>query len=212
MREFPRPGELQALFGDLDIYLFDQLLKGRITAASRLLDAGCGGGRNLSYLLRCGVPVSGVDRSAGAVAEVRRLARELSPRPLSEYELSNRFREEAIEDLSFADASFDVVVANAVLHFASGEAHFRAMVRQLGRVLTPGGMLFCRLSTTIGFEGEIEPLGDGRYHLPEGSDRYLATEARLHEETARLGTLLEPLKTTRVENLRTMTTWVVRKG
>ena len=41
-------------FGDIDIYLFDQLLKGRLDASMSLLDAGCGGGRNLYYFLRNG--------------------------------------------------------------------------------------------------------------------------------------------------------------
>ncbi len=35
--------DLQKQFGGIDIYLFDQLLKGRITAEMRVLDAGCGG-------------------------------------------------------------------------------------------------------------------------------------------------------------------------
>ena len=41
--------ELRAQFGDVDIYLFDQLLRGRFDARRRILDAGCGGGRNLPY-------------------------------------------------------------------------------------------------------------------------------------------------------------------
>ena len=44
--------DLQEQFGNIDIYLFDQLLRGRIGPGMRVLDAGCGGGRNLVYLLR----------------------------------------------------------------------------------------------------------------------------------------------------------------
>ena len=43
---------LQDEFGSIDIYVFDQLLRGRITPGMRVFDAGCGGGRNLVYLLR----------------------------------------------------------------------------------------------------------------------------------------------------------------
>ena len=47
---------LQEQFGQIDIYLFDQLLRGRIPPGSRILDAGCGSGRNLVYFLREIVP------------------------------------------------------------------------------------------------------------------------------------------------------------
>lgn len=34
--------DLHAVFGDVDIYLFDQLLRGPIAPGMRVLDAGCG--------------------------------------------------------------------------------------------------------------------------------------------------------------------------
>ena len=40
---------LQDEFGNIDIYLFDQLLRARLRPGMRVLDAGCGGGRNLVY-------------------------------------------------------------------------------------------------------------------------------------------------------------------
>jgi hypothetical protein len=52
---------LRREFGDIDIYLFDQLHRGNITIGMRVLDAGFGHGRNLVYLLRQGFDVSGVD-------------------------------------------------------------------------------------------------------------------------------------------------------
>jgi 2-polyprenyl-3-methyl-5-hydroxy-6-metoxy-1,4-benzoquinol methylase len=42
---------LRREFGDIDIYVFDQLLRGRITEGMRVLDAGCGGGRNIVYMM-----------------------------------------------------------------------------------------------------------------------------------------------------------------
>jgi tellurite methyltransferase len=79
-------------------------------------------------------------------------------------------------------------------------------------VLKPGGMLFCRLASTIGMEDRVRPLS-GRWHqLPDGSERYLVDEAMLLALTARLGgVLLDPLKTTVVQDQRSMTTWVVGK-
>jgi tellurite methyltransferase len=201
------PPELQQFFGMIDIYLFDQLLKGRFTPGMRILDAGSGAGRNLPYFLRHGFDVCAVDGTAGALEQVRRLAAELAPQLPA-----TNFRVEAVEALSFPDEDFDAVIASAVLHFARSEAHFRAMVVELWRVLRPGGLFFARLASSMGIESRIQPLGDGRFHLPDGSDRFLVDETLLADLATRLGALsAEPLKTVNVENLRCMTTWCLRK-
>ena len=200
------PRALQDRFGAIDIYLFDQLLRGRISPGMRVLDAGCGGGRNRVYLLREGYDVSAIDQDATAVADVRTLAASIAPR-LPESQL----RVEGVEACSFPDARFDVVLSSAVLHFARDEAQFTQMVTEMWRVLKPGGLLFCRLASTIGLEGGAA-LGKGRYRLPDGSARYLVSADELMELTRRLGgRLLDPLKTTVVQDQRSMTTWVVRK-
>jgi tellurite methyltransferase len=196
-----------AEFGDIDIYVFDQLLKGRIGPKDRVLDAGCGSGRNLVYLLRAGIDVSAVDLNPQAIAEVRELARKHAPALPAD-----RFRIEAVERLGFPDAAFTVVMCSAVLHFAAGDEQFDAMIASLWRVLAPGGMLFARLATSIGMETRVRPVGNRRFLLPDGTERYLADEAMLMERTARLGgQLLDPIKTTVVQDQRSMTTWVVRK-
>lgn len=194
-------------FGEIDIYLFDQLLRGRITPGMRLLDAGCGTGRNLVYFLRSRHEVMGVDEDAASIDAVRRLAAELAPRLPPQ-----NFRVEAIEKMSFADAAADVVIGNAVLHFARDEPHFSAMLNEMWRVLGAGGMLFCRLASTIGMEGRFRQVSGRRFQLLDGAERFLVDEHMLVDATARLGgDLLDPLKTTVVQNLRCMTTWVVRK-
>jgi tellurite methyltransferase len=199
---------IQAEFGDIDIYVFDQLHKGRIERGMRILDAGCGDGRNVVYLMRHGFDVRGVDESADAVAAIRRQAATIAP-ALDE----DRFAVQRIEALSFDDAAFDVVLCSSVLHFARDEPHWWAMVRQLWRVLKPGGMLFTRLASTIGHESRVEPLGGRRYVMPDGNERFLVDEAYLMSATAELGgKLLDPLKTTVVQGTRSMTTWVVRKA
>jgi tellurite methyltransferase len=193
-------------FGHIDIYLFDQLLRGRLGPGMRVLDAGCGTGRNLVYLLRQGFDVSATDENPDAVASSRALAASLAPHLPAE-----QFRAEAVEACSFADAAFDVVISSAVLHFARDDAQFDAMVAAMWRVLKPGGLLFCRLASSIGLRG-AEPLGNRRYLLPDGSERYLVDVDRLLAKTHELGgTLLDPLKTTVVQDQRSMTTWVVGK-
>ena len=203
-----QPSErLREQFGDIDIHLFDQLLRGRIVEGMRVLDAGCGAGRNLVYLLRAGFDVWGVDESADAIARVRRLASSLTPLPDPE-----RFRVERVEAMSFDDGSMDVVMSSAVLHFAHDEEHWWAMVREMWRVLKPGGLLFARLATTVG-QSALRPLGGRRYIMPDGDARYLVDHELLEAATAQLGgALLDPLKTTVVHERRSMGTWVVRKG
>ncbi len=202
---------LQEQFGEIDIYVFDQLLKGRIAPGMRVLDAGCGGGRNLVYLLREGYEVFAADVNAEEVAAVRAMARALGARLPD-----GNFRVEAVEAMSFDAGCADVVVCNTVLHFARDDAHFRAMVDGLWRVLRPGGILFCRLGSTVGMETRVERVEgpDGRrYRSPDGSVRYLVDEALLVAETERLGGVLaDPIKTTVVQDQRAMTTWVVRKN
>ncbi len=198
---------LQDEFGNIDIYLFDQLLRERLRPGMRVLDAGCGGGRNLVCLLRQGFDVWATDESPDAVAQVRGLFAALAPALPA-----TRVRLEPVERSSFDDRAFDVVISSAVLHFARDDAQFEAMVGEMWRVLAPGGVLFCRLASSIGLDGARQ-LGQNRYLLPDGSERYLVTAEGLLTLTARLGgTLLDPLKTTVVHGQRSMTTWVVEKG
>ncbi|MFP3392910.1 class I SAM-dependent methyltransferase [Brevibacillus sp. SIMBA_040] len=194
-------------FGNIDIYLFDQLLKGRITKDMRILDAGCGSGRNLVYFLRNGYTVHAVDRSEEAIRAVRELGAALAPDWSEE-----QARVEAVERMSFSSESFDFVISNAVLHFAEDKAHFLQMIQELWRVLAPGGMLFIRLASSIGIEDRIKPLGEERYLLPDGSTRFLVNEETMLETTAALkGTLFEPIKTVNVAGQRCMSTWCLKK-
>src|ERR1700733_4481349 len=94
---------IQEQFGQIDIYLFDQLLRGNISRGMRVVDAGCGGGRNIQYLLREGYEVFGVDANAEAVAAVRRMASELAPKlPADNFQVAG------VEAMPFADAFADV--------------------------------------------------------------------------------------------------------
>ena len=198
---------LQEQFGQIDIYLFDQLLKGRIAHGMRILDSGCGGGRNLVYLLREGYEVYAADADAHAVESVRALARRLAP-GLPDA----NFRVEATENMSFEDGCADVVISNTVLHFARDDAHFEAMLRGLWRVLKPGGLFFARLGSTIGMENQVRRIEGRRYWSPDGSERYLVDAGLLEAYTERLGgELADPIKTTVVDKQRSMTTWVMRK-
>jgi len=200
---------LQEQFGQIDIYLFDQILRRNISPGMRVVDAGCGGGRNIQYLLREGYEVFGVDASAEAVAAVRKMASQLAPGlPAENFQVAD------VEAMPFADQFAEVVVCHSVLHFACDEAQLKAMVRELWRVLRPGGMLFCRLASTIGaVQGmAFEAVGGRRFRMSHGAEWLLVDESLLMELTRGLGgELVDPLKTTVVQGQRCMTTWVVKK-
>ena len=118
-----------ARFGDIDVYLFDQLLRGRITKGMRILDAGCGSGRKLVYLLRNGFDVWGVDEDPAAIVRVTALASRLAPSLPS-----GRFATGSVEKMSLEAESMDVVISSAVMHFARDEAHWLAMLNEMWRV------------------------------------------------------------------------------
>jgi tellurite methyltransferase len=194
--------DLRQSFGDIDIYLFDQLLRGRFDTRPRVLDAGCGDGRNLRHLLARGYDCCGIDRDAGAVNHVRRIA---AAAGLDEP--ASRFVVGEVDQLPWPDARMDAVICSAVLHFADDAGHFQRMVHELWRVLAPGGLLFTRLASTIGIEGLVGP-GGRRVRLPDGSDRFVVDEPLLMASTEQLGArLADPLKTTVVQGMRAMTTW-----
>lgn len=197
----------QQAFGNIDIYLFDQLLKGRFDNCKTILDAGCGGGRNLVYFLQNGYEVHGVDQSEAAIDAIKQLSALLSPQ-----NSIDNFTVAGVEALPYGDDFFDLVICSAVLHFAHDEQHFESMVRSLWRVLKPGGYLFARLASDIGIEELVVSRGNRRYLLPDGSERFLVNEDTLLHYTRELnGTLYEPIKTTNVQNLRCMTTWCLQK-
>jgi SAM-dependent methyltransferase len=91
---------------------------------ARILDAGCGTGRNLAEYAALG-DVVGVDPAPEAIAFCRE-------RGFADV------RQAALEDLPFADASFDLICATDVVeHIADDE---RAL-RELRRVAAPEGWL-----------------------------------------------------------------------
>jgi SAM-dependent methyltransferase len=195
--------ELHQQFGDIDIYLFDQLLRGRISKGMRVLDAGCGYGRNLTYLINQGFEVFGADLDPQAVASVRAMAAAYLP--------GENFRVENLAAMSFPEGFADVVLSSAVLHFARSDDEFQAMLLGTWRVLKPGGLFFCRLASSIGMEQQVRRISGRRFLLPDGSERYLVDAQLLRQLSDDMGgTLVDPIKTTVVQDQRCMTTWVLR--
>jgi SAM-dependent methyltransferase len=199
--------ELNQLLGNIDIYLLDQILKGRFTKEMKILDAGCGEGRNAVYFIRQGYPIFGIDPNEVAIQYCRYLAKSLNP----DFDI-HKFQFGKLEDIPFHTGAFDAVICSAVLHFASNVDYFWQMISEINRVLKPGGVFWFRMTT--GFGGileESQDLGSGKYLLPDGSERFLLQE----EHVDKLGDLglrfLEPPKSVLVHGQRAMGVFVLEK-
>lgn len=196
-------GELNQVI-NTDIYLIDQILKGRYNSGGKLLDAGSGGGRNISWFIaQPNFDMYATDIDKDAISDLLQLYPSLKQ--------DNVFCA-PVQSLPFADAFFDHIICNTVLHFASSKADFLQMFIELTRVLKSGGSLFLRTASDIGIQDRIIPMGEGRFSLPDGSDRFLLTKLLIQEILDTFPVILaEPVKTTNVQDKRCMTTLVMVK-
>lgn len=198
--------ELNNELGNIDIYLLDQILKGRISKRFKILDAGCGEGRNLMYFLKNGYHVEGIDQNPSAIEMVRFLCRSKFS-----YYSNERFQEGYLENLPYSDLTFDYVICSACLHFAQGHKHFWKMFEELNRVTAEQGTLFIRMTSDIGLTGHHDHK-DGVFQIPDGSMRYLLTKSIISGIINQHSySLIEPIKTTLVDDQRCMTTLVIQK-
>lgn len=201
------PQELNKELGNIDIYLLDQILKGRYGKEGKILDIGCGEGRNLVYFIRNGHDVYGIDQNSSAVSMLQYVARSLDPATDKA-----RFVEADAEALPFPDAHFDALISSAVLHFAKDEKHFWQMLSEMHRVLRPGGSIFIRMTSDIGLEDKIQLVKKEKFALPDGSIRFLLTRSLLQKVLKEFQwQLLEPLKTVNVQDERCMSTLILEK-
>jgi SAM-dependent methyltransferase len=200
--------ELNKLLGNVDIYLLDQILKGRFGKKMKILDAGCGEGRNSVYFINAGYQVFGIDQNDLAIQYIRFLSKSLD----TQYD-SHRFQVARLEDIPFHSGAFDAVISSAVLHFATDKANFWEMINEVLRVLKPGGILWFRMTTGFGgiFEAS-QDLGDGRFLLPDGSERFLIDQDAIDQLLAKGLRFLETPKSVLVHGQRAMGVFVLEKN
>ena len=197
--------ELNHLLGNTDLHLLDQILKGRYEPHMRILDAGCGEGRNLPYFVRNGFDLWGVDTNPMALRLLRLQGRSWNPSFDSE-----KFIESDVTELPFPPAAFDAVLCVAVLHFARDEAHFFQMIDELWRVLKPSGSLFIRTNAAKNFPDHESRSGPSN---PEGETRFLLTSDLIGQLTERYSlTWIEPMRTEGVVGERAQVTLVLQKN
>ena len=195
---------IQELLGETDIYLIDQLMKGRYKPAERILDAGCGNGRNMHWFIQNNYAIFGIDLNEEAISQLKNKYPELPP---------GCFTVSALESTSFPDNYFDHIICSAVLHFADSKVQFNKMMQEMVRILKPGGSLFIRMTSDIGIEGKVRLINDGVFHIPDGTKRFLLTRSLLTECMQLLNlSFIEPLKTVNVNDERCMSTLVLLKN
>ena len=193
---------LEATIKDIDIYILDQILKNRYQPGSKILDAGCGNGRNLKWFYTENFEIHGIDTNIEKVQNCQEF-----------YDLQqNNFINATVEEIPYESNSFEHVICSAVLHFAKDLNHFYRMFEELLRVLKSQGVLFIRVASNFGIEKQVKHLANGVYELPDGTTRFLLTQEILDEILNKKGvSLIENVKTTIVHDQRCMTTLVLNK-
>ncbi len=199
--------ELNLLLGNIDIYLLDQILKARFEKHFKILDAGCGEGRNLIYFIRNEYQVYGIDKDKDSIQMLKHLIKSID----EEYPIS-RFINGNLEEMPYKQHEFDAIISSAVLHFAESKDHFLHMFHELNRVLKYNGILFIRMTSDIGMEEKVKPMGKGKYLLPDKSVRFLLTKKLLNEIIDQFGySFEENFKSVVVDENRSMAVLVLRK-
>lgn len=199
--------ELNRLLGNIDIYLLDQILKGRLTKEMKLLDAGCGEGRNSVYFINQNFQIFGIDSNEVAIQYCRYLAKTINPN----FDV-HRFQVGKLEEIPFHTEAFDAVTCSAVLHFAENVDNFWQMIAEILRVLKSGGIFWFRMTTAFGGILETsQDLGGGKYLLPDGSERFLLTQELLDNLEESGLRFLENPKSVLVHGQRAMGVLVMEK-
>ena len=199
--------ELNRLLGNIDSYLLDQILKGRFTKEMKILDAGCGEGRNTVYFVRQGFQIFGIDPNEAAIQYCHYQAKSLD----SNYDI-HRFQVGRLEDIPFHSGAFDALICSAVLHFASDVDNFWQMINEIHRVLKVGGIFWFRMCTNMGgIEAQSEKLDEGKYLLPDGSERFVLTKEGLDKLNTLGFEWLEIPKTVLVLGQREMGVFLMKK-
>lgn len=191
--------EILKQLNGIDLYLLDQLQKGRITKETKILDAGCGVGRNARFFIEQGYDIKGFDPMEERIAEIHQVFPEVK----------ESFTVSTIEAYPKIQ-KFDFIICNAVLHFAESHEHFQLVMASLVALLAEDGILFIRMTSDFARRESFGSSVSGRIDLPDGSNRYLLNNEQL-EQVLKSNKLyfVEPLKTVNVNEERCMSTLVL---
>ncbi|MEJ1222021.1 class I SAM-dependent methyltransferase [Sediminicola sp. 1XM1-17] len=187
----------------MDIYLLDQIVKGRYQQHDKILDAGSGTGRNIHWFYYNRYNIWAIDREVEQIEFIKQLYPNLGM----------QFTVSEMDSTPYLNDEFDHIVCNAVLHFAKDENHFLGMLAEMVRILKVAGSIFIRMASNIGLEKIAVHQESGIYAIPDGTQRFLLTRQLIELILDDFSlTLLEPIKTTNDQDTRCMTTLVLQKN
>jgi len=148
--------------------------------SARLLDIGCGAGRNSLPLATGGWEVIGADGSEPMLtaAAVRVTAAELERRV--------RLVRASMHQLPLASSSFDFIVAHGIWNLARSGSEFRAAVAEAARVARPGCALFLFTFSRGTIEESAQPLPGESFVFTEfsGQPQCFLTDQQIVSELA----------------------------
>lgn len=163
--------EINNQLGDADLFLIDWMLKGNIQADSRILDAGCGSGRNLLYFMQNNFDVIGVDSNESEIRALNFISENLNHEPVGQVA--------RIQELPFENHSFEFIICSRVLHFSETTEDFSRQLQELKRVLSPRGTIYLSMASTLGIK-DFETHGS-KVSYRDGSIRFTLNKELLLE-------------------------------
>ena len=160
----------------------------RSAGRTRLLDIGCGAGRNSVPLARQGWSVIGTDLSWPMLrAAAERVRREPSGRDV-------RLVLAPMDQLPVEPGSIDFIVAHGIWNLARSTAQFRAALREAARVARPGAALFLFTFSRTTLSPEAAPVKGEVFVFTEfsGAPQCFLTAEQLTGELAGAGFIPDP--------------------
>ena len=163
----------------------DLILKGNVNPSSRVLDIGCGEGRNGIYFIQNGYEYHGWDTDESKISLLEYLSKSIIGAKVT-FEIQDFRRASSNE-------TYDLIICSRVLHFAESEEDFYEMWKKLTSLLSSGGIIYLSMDSVI--ETSIgKRLESGKVEFPDGKIRFTLTK-ELYVEIKKGFEEIEPLRT-----------------
>jgi ubiquinone/menaquinone biosynthesis C-methylase UbiE len=156
--------------------------------SARLLDIGCGAGRNAVPLARAGWRVVGSDLSAAMLNAAARRGEEDTYANRIDLVLA------PMDVLPFTSNAFDFVVAHGIWNLARSGQEFRRAAAEAARVARPGAPLFLFTFSRHTLPGNAEPLPGESFVFTEfsGQPQCFLSAEQIADELSTAGFMADP--------------------